>query len=1015
MRESERKPLFQVENAVFINLIFFQLKSGLNSTMQFSSFLFSVLVFFSSWAGTAYHPQIQDLSNRSKSEDKERDAIVWARQVLDTLTLDEKLGQLFMIPAYSNKGEEHVVKVLKLILEEKVGGIILMQGAPMAQTHLANLLQRNSDLPLMISQDAEWGISMRLDSVIKFPKNMTLGAIREDEVVYRLGKEIARQCRATGVQINFSPVADINNNANNPVINDRSFGEDKINVTRKSIAMMKGLQDGGVMACAKHFPGHGDTQTDSHLDLPVILHDKSRMDSLELYPFQEMIKAGVQSVMMAHLYLPAYEKQPNRPSTVSKVLTDTLLRQQMGFKGLIFTDALNMKGIAKYYSHGEAELQSLLAGNDILLFSESVVEAKTKIKLALDSGYISEADINQRVMRILATKYELGLAQNRTTDTRQVANALNNPQAKSLKLELYRKAITLAADPKAILPVPAKAHPRIAYVQCGGKKDAPFIQYLNQFTRVDKINLSIEDLENLSEEKTAVMLDSYDIVISALMGLERNPAKEFGIKAFHTNWVKAVNQTGKNHILCVFGNPYSLKFFEPSQTVVMAYDEDREAQQAVAEGIFGGIEIQGQLPVSAGAFPAMTGLRTKKPFLEEAEPQETGMSPDIYRKVDSLVIAAMRSGAMPGCAVLVKHKNKTILARGYGSFRNETREPVDPANTRYDLASVTKVAATTLSLMKLYEQGKIHPDSLLEKYLPELKAGKLGRLSLRSLLLHQSGLPAFLPTQQSTMLPGKIWKPWVYSRTAHEGFTQAMGPDMYQADSWKDSIWNMVYSAKVSSDKKYLYSDIGMILLGKVVERTSGMSLDSFTSKNFYEPLGMRHTGFCPWKKEGYLAYCPPTELDKTWRKGEVQGFVHDQTAAMLGGVAGHAGLFSTASDLGKLLTMLEQGGILEGDTFFHKKTIDYFTGKQTGSRRGLGWDKPALGSENSPCSQYCSPATFGHTGFTGTCVWVDPEKQLIFIFLSNRTWPDVENRKLIQESVRTKIQDIIYKCVISG
>lgn len=983
--------------------------------MQFSSFLFSVLVFFSSWAGTAYHPQVQDVSTRTKTEVSEGDAIIWARQVLDTLTLDEKLGQLFMIPAYSNKDEAHVVKILKMVMEEKVGGIILMQGSPMAQTQLANLLQLNSDLPLMISQDAEWGVSMRLDSVIKFPKNMTLGAIREDEAVYRLGKEIARQCRATGVQINFSPVADINNNANNPVINDRSFGEDKNNVTRKSIAMMKGLQDGGVMACAKHFPGHGDTQTDSHLDLPVILHDKSRMDSLELYPFREMIKAGVQSVMMAHLYLPAYEKQPNRPSTVSKVLTDTLLRQQMGFKGLIFTDALNMKGIAKFYSNGEAELQSLLAGNDILLFSESVAAAKTKIKSAIDSGYISEADINQRVMRILAAKYSLGLASNRSTDTRQVSNTLNNAQAKSLKLELYRKAITLAADPKGIIPIQVSARQKIAFVQCGGKKDAPFFRLLNQFAQVDKIDLSAEELGTISSEKVETLLQSYDLVISGLMGMERNPAKQFGIKAMHTNWVKAVSKSGKNHIICVFGNPYALKFFEPSQALVMGYEEENEAQQAMAEGIFGGIEIQGQLPVSAGAFPAMTGLRTKRPFLEEAQPQETGMSPDIYRKVDSIVIAAIRMGAMPGCALLIKHKNKTIVARGYGSFRSNTQEPIDPAITRYDLASVTKVAATTISLMKLYEEGKIHPDSLLGKYLPELKESDKGRLSLRSLLLHQSGLPAYLPTQQASMLPGKIWKPWVYSTYSKDEFTQPMGPEMFQANTWQDTVLNMIYSAKVSSDKKYVYSDLGMILLGKVVERISGMSLDAFTNQKFYEPLGMRHTGFCPWKNEGYLAYCPPTELDKSWRKTEVQGFVHDQTSAMLGGVAGHAGLFSTASDLGRLMSMLAQEGVFQGDTFFRKSTIDYFTGKQAGSRRGLGWDKPAVGSENSPCSQYCSPATFGHSGFTGTCVWVDPEKELIFIFLSNRTWPDVENRKLIQESVRTKIQDIIYKCVISG
>jgi beta-N-acetylhexosaminidase len=1004
-----------VENAVFINLIFFQVKTGVNSKMQFSSFLFSVLVFFSSWAGTAYHPQVKDVSSRNKNTDTTGSAIVWARQVLDTLTLDEKLGQLFMIPVYSNKGEDHVMKILKLVMEEKVGGIIFMQGGPTAQTHLANVLQRNSDLPLMVSQDAEWGVSMRLDSVLKFPKNMTLGAIRKDTLIYQLGKEIARQCRATGVQINFSPVADINNNSNNPVINDRSFGEDKFNVTRKSIAMMRGLQDGGVMACAKHFPGHGDTQTDSHLDLPVILHDKARMDSLELYPFREMIKAGVQSVMMAHLYLPAYEKSPNRPSTVSKVLTDTLLRQQMGFNGLIFTDALNMKGIAKYYSNGEAELQALLAGNDILLFSESVGAAKIKIKAAIDSGYLSVPEIDQRVMRILAAKYSLGLVENRTTDPRRIKTELHNTQSRALKLELYRKAITLAADPKAIIPIQTLKGKKIAFVQCGGKTDAPFIEFLNQFAPVEKILIKPEELQSMTSEKAKQLLAGFDLVISGMMGMERNPARQFGIKDLHTRWVQAVNQSGIDQIVCVFGNPYALKFFPPDQAILLGYEEDQDAQQAMAEGIFGSISLDGQLPVSAGSYPALTGLKTQKPVLEDASPLETGMSPDVYRKVDSIVMAALRMGAMPGCAILVKHKNKTILARGYGSFRGDQLEPVDPLNTRFDLASVTKVAATTLSVMLLYDKQLLHPDSLLEKYLPELKSTDKGKLSLRSLLLHQSGLPAFLPLQQASMLPGRLWKPWVFSSTSKEGFRTPIGPEMYQADSWQDSIWNRIYTCKVSTEKKYLYSDLGMILLGRVVERVSGLSLDSFTQRHFYEPLKMRHTGFCPWVKNGYHAYCPPTEVDKIWRKSEVQGFVHDQTSAMLGGVAGHAGLFSSAADLGILMSMLAQGGVVQGDTFLQKKTIEYFTGKQNGSRRGLGWDKPLPGSENSPCAISCSPATFGHTGFTGTCVWVDPEKELIFIFLSNRTWPDVENRKLIQESVRTKIQDIIYKCVISG
>lgn len=980
--------------------------------MQFSSFILSALVLLTGWAGTAYPPEIPEDSDQAYKSVREGEAVVWARQVLDTLTLDEKLGQLFMIPAYSNKGEEHVIKILQLVMEEKVGGVILMQGGPLAQTHLANLLQNNSDLPLMVSQDAEWGPAMRLDSVMKFPKNMTLGAIQDEEVVYRLGKEIARQCKATGVQVNFSPVVDINNNSNNPVINDRSFGEDRNNVTRKSIAMMKGLQDGGVMACAKHFPGHGDTQTDSHLDLPVIPHGKERMDSLELYPFREMIREGVQSVMVAHLFLPQYEPRPNRPSTVSKALTDSLLRKEMNFKGLIFTDALNMKGISKYYSNGDAELQALLAGNDILLFSESVAAGKLKIKAALDSGLISVQEIDQKVLRILAAKYELGLQENRTTDPRYTLTALNQASAKSLKSEIYRKALTLVSDPKAQMPLSTTSGIKLAFVQCGGKTSAPFLNYLKQYAPITPISLSQTELESMTKEKASQLFKGYDQVVVAWMGLERNPTKNFGVKAYHTQLVEALQKADIPRVICVFGNPYALKNLDPQQAILLAYEEDAEAQSACAEGLFAVNTIEGKLPVTAGPFPALTGLTIGKSAYETASPQEVGMSPDIYRKVDSVVQSAIRLGAMPGCAILVQHKGKVVLARGYGSYRYDTNEPVNPAFTRYDLASVTKVAATTLSIMKLYELGKIHPDSVLETYLSETKATDKGKLTLRSLLLHQSGLPAWLPTQQASLLAGKVWKPWVFSSVASEHFPLKVGPSIYQTRDWQDSVWNMILSAKVSTDKKYLYSDVGMILLGKVIERTSGMTLDSFAKAYFYAPLGLHQTGFCPWKSENGTSICPPTEQDKVWRKGEVQGTVHDQTSAMLGGVAGHAGLFSSATDLGLLMGMLCQGG---RDSILRKETIQLFTGRQPNSRRGLGWDKPAPKGQSSPCSDYCSPSTFGHTGFTGTCVWVDPDKEIVYIFLSNRTWPNAENKKLIQESIRTKIQDIIYNCVISG
>jgi len=982
--------------------------------MQLKNILLTLVLLFSGalFSGLSAPPETRHTSQINPDNAR---SILWAKQVLDTLTLDEKLGQLFMIPAYSNKDTNHVTRVLKLILQEKVGGLIMMQGGPLSQTHLTNMYQRNSDLPLLISQDAEWGPSMRLDSVIKFPRNLTLGAIRNDSLIYALGKEIALQCKAVGVQVNFSPVTDINNNAANPVINDRSFGEDKENVTRKSIMMMKGLQAGGVMACAKHFPGHGDTDTDSHLDLPVIRHSRARMDSLELYPFRELIREGVLSVMIAHLYLPAFDATPNRASTLSPLIVDTLLRQNLGFKGLIFTDALNMKGVSKFYSKGDAELQAFIAGNDILLFSENIQAGKDKIKAALKAGIINEEQIDEKVMRILAAKHAMGLTEKKYNDTRNTLSYLSRTEGTALKRELYKASVTLASNPDAQIPLGYINGKKIGYISLGSKKSSPFLSYLRQFATVEEIILSAEEKNNMSAEKAKSIAGKYPVIILGLMDMERSAAKQYGIKTWQTTLINQLEKAGSKPLICLFGNPYALRFFTPQQTLLIGYDEEPEAQMAMAEAIFGSIDIQGQLPVGAGKFKALSGIKTKANRLEEALPEETGMSPHLPYKIDSMVQIYIAKGAMPGCALLVQHKGKTIHARGYGNFRYEGNEPVHPYTSRYDLASLTKVCATTLSIMRLYEQSKIHLDSTLGAYLPELKGSDKATLTLRSLLLHTSGLPAFIPMHQQTLLPGKIWKPWAFALSPGEGYRLPVGKNMFIADSWQDSVWNTLISAKLSPEKKFVYSDLGMIFLGKVVERISGKSLDAYTNDNFYAPLGLKHTGFCPWKNPELQAYCPPTENDKIWRKQEVQGYVHDQNAALLNGVSGHAGLFSTVYDLSILMRMLMQEGEYKGNTFFQGQTIQTFTSRQKGSRRGLGWDKPDSYLNGGPGSEHCSSATYGHTGFTGTCIWADPKQEVLYIFLSNRTWPDAENKMLIQEGVRKKIHDIIYNCIISG
>lgn len=976
--------------------------------MHMKRIIYTLIIIFSGLILTGVRLPGENPRNGDISSTPGVKSILWAKSVLDTLTLDEKLGQLFMIPAWSNKGTEHTTSILKLIMEEKVGGIIMMQGGPIAQTRMVNTFQLNSDLPLMISQDAEWGPSMRLDSAIRFPRNLVLGAVQDDSLVYRLGLEIAKQCRATGVQVNFSPVADINNNPNNPVINDRSFGEDRDNVTRKSIEMMRGLQDGGVLACAKHFPGHGDTDTDSHLDLPVINHTPLRMDSLELHPFKSMIKAGVGSVMVAHLYLPGYDSTPNRASTLSPIIVDSLLRKTLGFKGLIFTDALNMKGVSKFYKNGEAELASFIAGNDVLLFSDNVRTGKAKLIAALDSGIILESQLDEKVMRILAMKHSLGLVASRSTDLRKAFTAVQSEEAKSLKQEIYRKALTLASDPENLIPLSKRA--RIGYIQISGKSDAAFYKTLKGLGAVTQITLTKDELENMSSGKSKQLASEYDIIIVGIMGMERSPSRKFGVKGYYSDLVGRLQTAGVKPVVCVFGNPYALQSFHSDYTLLVGYDEEEESQIAMAEGVLGIIPISGRLPVGAGVFKAGTGHDRGSRLPEEAMPAEMGMKSSLGFKIDSVVSYYIQHRAMPGCAVLVRYKGKIVHARGYGHLKYGSQDAVSPVSTIYDLASVSKVTGTTLAFMKLYEQGRIHPDSVIGSYLPWLKGSGAYSIKIRQLLTHTSGLPAYISAWPKTQLPGKVWKPWVYHTEQTEQFPIAVASGMYQSGTWIDSIRQMIMEVKIATQPKYVYSDLGMILTGWAVESVSGMRLDSFLEAHFWSKMGLRAMCYNPWQNKELSRYCAPTESDKVWRKQEVKGYVHDQNAAMLGGIAGHAGMFSNLTDLGILMSMLLDNGVYKGDTLLRLETIQYFTLQQKGSKRGLGWDKP---DGAPPASSQCGAGTFGHTGFTGTCVWADPDHEVLYIFLSNRTYPDPENKLLIREKVRTLIHDFIYESIL--
>ena len=944
----------------------------------------------------------------------------WAKRTLDSLTLDEKIGQLFMIAAYSNQNEKSYAYMEKLVEEEHLGGLIFMQGGPGRQVNLINRYQDAAKVPLLIAQDSEWGLAMRLDSTVKFPRNMTLGAIANDTLIYQMGREVGEECRRVGVHINFAPVVDVNNNPGNPVINDRSFGENRERVARKGIAMFKGLERGKTIACAKHFPGHGDTDADSHKELPVILHDRQRLDSIELYPFKKMIEHGVPSVMVAHLYIPALDSTENQASTLSPKIVRELLKEEMGFHGLVVTDALGMQGVAKYYKEGEVDLKALLAGNDVLLFSGNVPKAKEMIKKAVESGEVTQRELDRTVLKILIAKEWLGLNQDRMVDGIPDAEEVNAAKAYVLRKKLYQNAITLVNNEEKVVPLTRLEERKIAHVQIGGKDNGPFYQTLRTYSEVEYFFLP-----GVSDGKTRTgmvkLLKDYNTVIVSVEGMSKYSRRNFGIAQGTRDFIAEVNKLENTDlILTLFGSPYSLKFFDKEDAIIVAYEPHPDAQVAAAEAIFGAIPITGTLPVSASAkFKEGMGVkRAAAARLQVSSPAAAGMDAATLERIDSLANAAIKVGATPGCAVMVIRGNRLVYEKGFGSTEYSKGKSVDPYSTLYDVASVTKLAATTLATMKLVDEGRIGLDSSIATYLAEFDKEGKRQIKVRNLLAHDAGFRGWIPfyvetidTSQANGLDSAV-----YSNTPSEKYCIPVTQGIYMCVDYQDSIWMKIVDSKLPN-KKPRYSDLGMITMARIIEKVTGTTLDNYVDSVFYRPMGMNNSHFNPAICAADKV-CAPTEMDSYWRNMKVEGYVHDQAAAMLGGFSGHAGLFSNLYDMGKVIYMLKNGGYYGGVQYLKPETINTFnTQENSDYRKGLGFDKVELDEKKrkkgwNPVSKYSTASTFGHSGFTGIGVWTDPEYDICYVFLSNRTFPDSENKKLIKGGYRTKIMDVIYESI---
>lgn len=940
----------------------------------------------------------------------------WVDSVYQSLSIEERIGQLFMVAAYSGGPKANQEQIQQLIDKHQIGGLIFMQGGPVRQALLTNQYQQSAQVPLLIAMDAEWGLGMRLDSVLNFPRQMMMGATRDTALMYQMGMAIAYQCRRLGVQIDFAPDVDINNNPQNPVINSRSFGEQKVWVTNMARAYMKGLQDNSVMACLKHFPGHGNTDVDSHKDLPLINASIEELHKTELYPFKTLINEGAQSVMIAHLNVPALEKEEHIPTTLSKNTVTNLLKNELGFKGLVFTDALNMDGVAKYFEPGAVDLKAFLAGNDVLLFSQNVPLAIEKIKSAIEEGLIEEADLEQRVKKILAAKHRFGLHRFQPINTQNITADLNQFTA-ALRMKAAEAAATIVKDENHILATLAKPNQKVQYIGVNTNASVLEGELVKSFQGLASNWLTA----GASTETVATLVNSmndFDVNIVAIHKASFYPAKNYGLDKSLVDFLQQV-QAKPNTIIVLLGNAYILQNLCNVQSALVMYEEDSATQKIAASVLSGDRLAKGLLPVSVCPNLKSTDLPPTGSILPYElkkidHPKVEGIvAPQAIAKLNTFMNSCIANRVFPGARILALQHGKIIYNQSFGYLDYQKKTPVT-STTIYDVASLTKVLSTNLAVMKLYEEGKLDLNKKIKDYLPWVIGTDKENISIKNLLLHQAGLKSWIPFYKETIdsATGDLRND-LYQNSPSDGWNTLVAKDVYLRNDFKDTIWKRILAQPLEITGRYNYSDLDFYFLQKIVEHISGKALHVYVQQTFYTPMGLKHISYNPLKKYN-LEQIAPTENDLAFRHQQLRGYVHDQGAALLGGVAGHAGLFATADDVAALFLMLEQDGVYQGKRYFTSATVQKFTAYNAlSSRRGLGFDKPSNERNDAgPCAERCSGFTFGHQGFTGTCAWADPANNIVFVFLSNRVCPSADNNAINKLSVRTLSQDYIYEAL---
>jgi beta-glucosidase-like glycosyl hydrolase/CubicO group peptidase (beta-lactamase class C family) len=955
----------------------------------------------------------------------------WVEATMSSLSLREKVGQLFIYTLAPEDSRPNMKLLQKLVKTYRIGGILFSGGNIISQAKVTNAAQRMTQIPIMMMCDGEWGLAMRLRNTPAFPKNMTLGCIQDDRLIYEYGREVARECKLMGIQVNFAPVADVNINPKNPVINTRSFGEMPIRVADKVIAYASGLERGGVLSVCKHFPGHGDTNVDSHKALPVLPFSRERLDSVELYPFKQAIHAGLSGIMVGHLQVPIFDPVGGLPSSLSRNVVYSLLTEELKFKGLIFTDALAMKGVS-----GESNvcLQALRAGNDMVLAPADIEHEIDNVIGAISKGILTEAEINSKCRKVLTYKYILGLSRKPMVNTSGLMSRIDTPKARDLIRRLNLAAISVLDNKGKILPLPHDVK-QMALLSVGEPKAVnAFSSEIKKYTSLTCFQL--QSGMNAEQEKSLCdSLSKFQRVVVAVTESRLSMYQPF----FNRFAVKAP-------VVYVFFTPGKLMLqirnaVARASSVVVSHTPRTDVEIQTARVLFGKATVNGRLSAGIGTlFRAGVGedITPKTPY--HYIPEEYGMSSSTLKRVDAIVEAGLKAEAYPGCQVVVLKDGRTIYDKCFGTH-TYTDHFMVRSTDMYDLASLSKTTGTLLAVMKLYDKGNLSLDDKVSAYLPFLRRTNKKNILIRQLLFHESGLPAgttfffdaidtksytgslFSNTRDDvhTVQIGKnVWanprfrfKAGLISASPKAGYTTQICDNLWLNDAYKNVIMKKIGNLPMGP-KRYLYSDIGFILLQQVVERITGMPLDKYLKREFFDPMSLEHTAYLPlryYRKNEIV----PSSVDRFLRKRELRGYANDEAAAFLGCVSGNAGLFSSAEEVARIYQMILNGGEIDGQRYLSEETCRLFTTATSSiSRRGLGYDKPDKKvPANSPCAFSAPASVYGHTGFTGTCAWVDPDNQLVYVFLSNRTYPNSWENKLHDMKIRERIQEVIYQSLL--